>query len=373
MAQAFQSQIVQQDRLLPGIHGLRGIAALAIALYHLNHIAGIAPPPFFEFIGRDFSFGVHLFFILSAFTLYHSTASRTSHAGWLPEYFIKRFCRIAPLFYSVMAFELARQIVSAGRIITDFSDILLNITFTFGFFPSAGIVWAGWSVGVEMIFYAMLPVLILTIRTHRSALMLLVASILISHYTRTVLHMQHLSMNPQPRYDWSHFAFAPNLCFFAMGIYAYHLGNACKGSVLASRSIALFAVIVIGGLLLFDAGRTFGEAGRLDVLIWGSGLTALCVWQSNSPSLFFANAVFEYLGERSFSIYLLHPIVIFLSKTRLAEIYAALLPHLGPGAFFVCAVFVLGLILLFAEPTYRLIEVPGIRLGRKLIARNRAR
>jgi peptidoglycan/LPS O-acetylase OafA/YrhL len=69
-AQEFKSTIVQNDRLLPGIHGLRGIAALAVVLYHLIHIAGIKPPNIFGFIGRDFGFSVHLFFYFECLLTY---------------------------------------------------------------------------------------------------------------------------------------------------------------------------------------------------------------------------------------------------------------------------------------------------------------
>jgi hypothetical protein len=142
VAHEFKSAIVQNDRLLPGIHGLRGLAALAVALYHLNHLAGVAPPDYCKFIGRDFGFSVHLFYIVSAFSLTYSTGPRTGHPNWIPEYFIKRFFRIAPLFYLITAFEIVRQ-AAAGKIITDFKTILLNVTFTFGFVPFSGMVWGG--------------------------------------------------------------------------------------------------------------------------------------------------------------------------------------------------------------------------------------
>jgi len=215
--QGFKSEIVQKGQLLPGIHGLRGLAATAVVLYHVIHIAGIAPPDFFKFIGRDFGYSVHFFFILSAFSLYHSTESRTNHPNWLPEYLIKRFFRIAPLFYCVIAFIIIRQAIKASKHVADFDTILLNLTFTFGFVPFSGFVWAGWSVGIEMIFYAIFPVLILTIRTCRSALVLLVMSIMISYITRLGLHAQHVASVPQTQWDWSYFAFAPNICFFCHG------------------------------------------------------------------------------------------------------------------------------------------------------------
>lgn len=94
---------------------------------------------------------------------------------------------------------------------------------------------------------------------------------------------------------------------------------------------------------------------------------ALGVWQSASPSLIFANRIFKYLGERSFSVYLLHPVVIVLSRDHLVRTYEGLQPDLGSTAFFVCVTLTIALVLVFAEFTYRLIEVPGIKFGRKLI------
>lgn len=57
----FNSTLVQDGRLLPGIHGLRGIAAIAVVFFHLVHVGGLNPPTSFQFIGRDFGYGVHLF------------------------------------------------------------------------------------------------------------------------------------------------------------------------------------------------------------------------------------------------------------------------------------------------------------------------
>ncbi|MEW6512984.1 MAG: acyltransferase [Pseudomonadota bacterium] len=370
--ETIDSKIVQNVQLLPGIHGLRGIAALAVVLFHLQHLAGLDVPHVFAFIGRDLGYSVHLFFILSAFSLMHSTESKVHHQRWVHEYFIKRFFRIAPLFYFIILFELARQALFGG-VVEDFSSILLNLTFTFGFVPFSGFVWGGWSVGVEMIFYAIFPVLILLIRTHRFALVFLVISVIVSYSVQSALHAQHLATIPQPKWDWSYFSFGSNISFFAMGLYAYRVSHLLdKDSRRVRWVIPFVAILLIGSLMFFDLGKLLRSSGRLDILVWGFGLSALCIWQSLSPSCLVANKIFELLGERSFSIYLVHPIVITaLSKGPLVTIYGALSAHLGAYAFFVCAALVIPVVLVFAEFTYRLIEVSGINLGRRLITQGR--
>lgn len=363
----FTSEIVQKKRLLPGIHGLRGVAALAVVFYHLVHVGGIRPPSVFEFIARDFGYSVHLFFILSAYSLMYSTELKVNQPNWISDYFIKRFFRIAPLFYFIFAGFIGHSLFSEAGL-KDITSIILNLTFTFGFVPASGIVWGGWSVGVEMIFYAIFPVLLLGIQTHRSAFVFLIFSIIITCALRSALHFQYVSLDPLARFDWSYFSFASNICFFAMGMYAYLLSKFYKNDKkLLGIYFPIIAVVIIGGLLFSDLGGLLHNSYRLDIVLWGLGLTSLCIWQGAFPSTFIANRFFEYMGERSFSIYLLHPVIIIYSKVYLVRLYELLQPYIGNYAFFICALMITLLIMLFAELTYRFIEVQGIRLGWKII------
>lgn len=364
------SALVQKDRLLPGIHGLRGAAALAVVFFHLVHVGQIAPPTALGFIGRDFGYSVHLFFILSAFSLMYSTEPALGRPGWLQSYLIKRFFRIAPLFYCMIAFESGRRVLFGGAA-PDAVTLLLNLSFAFGAVPFSGIVWGGWSVGVEMIFYAVFPVLLLALRNPRAALLFLLGSLIVSHAIRAGLHAQHLALVPRPKWDWSYFAFGSNLCFFAMGIYAYHLSRRLAADSGWLRGFAWLAVTLLCALMFFDLGKHF-HAGRVDILLWGTGLSALCLWQSLKPGFVLASPVFEYLGERSFSIYLLHPVVITAAKNPLTALHAQFQATMGAWAFLVSAAAATVMVLAAAEITYRLIEVPGIRLGRRLAAPGRA-
>jgi peptidoglycan/LPS O-acetylase OafA/YrhL len=357
----FHSKIIPDTKLLQGILGLRGVAALAVLLFHLSRLTGIHVPVGFYFIEQEFGAGPHLFFVLSAFSLMYSTEHTMYRPNWTKEYLIKRFFRIAPLFYTMLFLMLIWNFSHFPSI----TIILLNVFFVFGFFldPETGLVWAGWTVGVEMIFYVLLPILLMTIRTKTESLIFLSTTVLISYFSGIELHNLYLNTTPLPKWDWSGFAFLPNLFFFAVGIYAYRLEQFRKSNGRALHFlIPLLAILAVG----LHSQSIFGSMG---VLIQAAGFGALCVWQSAKPNIWFANKFYEYLGERSFSIYLLHPLVIILSKGYVVSLYAKLEPEMGAYAYFICALLVAGEVLVMAEITYRIIEVPGIRFGRNIIVK----
>ncbi|WP_204914378.1 acyltransferase family protein [Zestomonas insulae] len=372
MTSNFKSSVVANEQLLPAIHGLRGLAAVAVVLYHLPRLVDIQTPERFLFIYHYFGYSVHLFFVLSAFSLMHTTEKRITEKGWCHDYAIKRFFRIAPLFYSFLAFEIIRQVMT-WKLIASTNDILLNLSFTFGFVPFSGIVWGGWSVGVEMIFYALLPGLMLLTSTHRSALLLMIASIVVCYSIRYSLQDAYLSASSRPQWSWSYFSFASNFCYFAMGIYAYRASKFFKkGTNICRVIIPLATSALLVSLCFFKLGELVIDNGRLDIILWGIGFTGLVIWQTHYPSRVLANKAFEFLGERSFSIYLSHPVIIECLKGPLLSMYGAVAAYVGTYAFFPCAAFLLITVLLVSEVTYRLIEVPGIRLGRSLINRRKS-
>lgn len=366
----FHSATIPDSRLMQGILGLRGIAAFAVVLFHIHFMTGIPMPEGFNFIERDFGYGAQLFFVLSAFSLMYSTENTMNRPDWVKEYLLKRFFRISPLFYAILAFEL---VMFAMQIFTPFPSIytvLSNVLFVFGFIQDvqAGLVWAGWTIGVEMIFYVLFPVLLMVVKTKNQALILMLVATLISYVSRIELHAQYLNTVPQPQFDWSSFAFTSNLYFFAVGIYAYRLERSLIESGKSLHVlIPLAATITIGVLLLTEADRSLKSEGRLDLIVWAFGFGALCVWQSAKPSSWSANRFFEHLGERSYSVYLLHPMIILFTRNYIVSFYSKLEPSVGAYAFFICALAVMCMVLGMAEITYRAIEVPGIKLGRKII------
>jgi peptidoglycan/LPS O-acetylase OafA/YrhL len=109
------------------------------------------------------------------------------------------------------------------------SDNLLSLSFAFNLVPSMheGIVWASWTIGVEMIFYAMLP-FFLSIATARiSALGLALIAVAVSAVGR--MYLEELPNN------YAHMAFISNLGAFCLGIFAYRLFSHSTDRVRDSR------------------------------------------------------------------------------------------------------------------------------------------
>ena len=361
----FHSATISNAKLLDGILGLRGIAALAVLLYHVVHIVKIPEPEWFSFI-RQGGVGVFLFFVLSAFSLMYSTERTMLRHNWVKEYLIKRFFRISPLFYTILAFMLLHAFMGGG--LPNVSIVLLNLFFIFGFFfdPEIGLVMGGWTIGVEMIFYILFPILLMIIKTQKEAFFLMIIAMLVSYSARMQLHIQYLTVTPQPKWDPSYFTFITNLFFFTVGIYAYKVKQTIGQSDRKFR-IAVLVMTILFFLIFTLLGEILKKTGRLDLIILGFGFGGLCLWQSIKPSFWSANKLCEYLGERSYSIYLIHPLIIIFTKKYSVNIYYKLEPNLGEYSFFICSMLIIGIVLIVAEVTYRSIEIPGINMGRKII------
>ena len=95
------------------------------------------------------------------------------------------------------------------------------------------------------------------------------------------------------------------------------------------------------------------------VLLGGLGLGIL-------PSRIFINSATLFCGRISYSIYLLHPLVIFHLTPVYRRVYASGLPL--SVRFLICAAMTLGAVLSLAWATYRWIELPGMRLGKRVLA-----
>ena len=351
---------------LAGIHALRGIAALMVFCFHLHYVGLIPLPKSWGLIASRGGLGVELFFVLSAFSLLYSNQKnvRSGDTSWILNYIIKRFFRIAPLFYAMLIVHCFLILyVFNGKL--DIQRIIMSVLFIFNFAPkeAEGIVWASWSIGVEMVFYAFLPLIMVSVRSLRSAVVLWFVAVLASYIFRRVLEADS-GIPPGS----AHYAFMSQLGVFCGGILGYWSYVKIKSTTEVVRRKLLWLVVAIGPvaaiLLLLDTSKFLVAPGRPDTQLWGLSFGFIAVLAAISAQKWMAHPVLQYFGERSYSIYLTHTVVIYFTGSLILQLYDFCYPTCGGYGFAVCALATLGFTLLVSEISYRYIEVPGITLGK---------
>ncbi len=148
---------------LEGFDGLRAVAVLSVASYHLFQTAAVFPTgatTAFD-IGGQFRVGVWVFFVLSGFLLYRPYARAHTGAGREPSgarYARSRLLRIWPA-YAAALFMLTYV---WHRVAIDGPDgFLVHLFLVQNYVPSQfirGGIGPAWSLVVEVAFYAFLPV-----------------------------------------------------------------------------------------------------------------------------------------------------------------------------------------------------------------------
>ena len=164
-------------RRLPGIEGLRALAATSVLAYHswANSSPSGRPVSLGPFNGyvSDLAFGVTLFFTLSGFLLYRPFARSVLSGEPLPRiggYLRNRALRILPAYWVILliaAVGLQTVLVRTGTHLRPHAmhgeKLIRTATFTQNYTPStlgSGI-GPAWSLAVEAVFYLVLPLLAL--------------------------------------------------------------------------------------------------------------------------------------------------------------------------------------------------------------------
>lgn len=145
---------------LSQIDSLRGVAILMVIVTHVcprtidvhSFIASLCV------YGR---MGVQLFFVMSALTLCLSMKARSNEGNALTKFYVRRFFRIAPVYYFGIALYTTISVYQNSLGNVDFSDIFFHLTLTHAFSMDSflSVVPGGWSIGVECAFYLVFPLL----------------------------------------------------------------------------------------------------------------------------------------------------------------------------------------------------------------------
>lgn len=337
-------------RYYPALDGLRGYAACLVLLLHLmgavlteyfrvpeslisatSDVPGIAVMAFLA----EGHHGVEIFFVLSGFLMARLVDGR----GRWRDFYARRLRRIYPAFVASLAVAAALYCLSYGW---EFKpvDLVLNLVFA-NAWPGNGIMaynHVSWTLGYELAFYLTLPlVAIVPDRRWRIAFAGVAALLLL--------------------------VFVPLPLARTAALYAGFMLGCLPDDAIARHVRRVPMAVVVLAYAAVVTSKAIGWIGAGTFFMVLPPLIALLVarvaFDDGAVGRVLSSTPMTWLGRRSYSLYLWHPMVI-------AVVVYDLLPRSGLMGFpeaataFVCVVTVV-LTLMISMASYRWIELPFLR------------
>ena len=356
------------------IDALRGVAILMVVLVHTSHNIPELTYPGLRFAQYG-QMGVQLFFVVSAFTLALSFEGRHEKHN-VRNFFIRRFFRIAPAYYSaVLFFFLLRGFLQAADNAdlifvwpNDYgiANIVANILLLHHFYEPANntIVPGGWSVGTEFVFYLLFPWLFVKVNSFYSCYGLKRTSYTLFGVFLILVAIQLLLRKifniPFYNNSFLYFSILNQLPVFCIGFVAYFLyRDGVFESMNSQKAIRGFCICTVLPLLFWMDFRIIPVVSAL------SFLYLMIIFYKKSA---LCSSALVLVGRLSFSMYLIHSVFAYQIGSKL---YMGILSQTFPPvvALIILYVFVVGATLICALFTEKYIEKVGIGWGRKFIAR----
>jgi peptidoglycan/LPS O-acetylase OafA/YrhL len=368
-------QTLTAVKKLEYIDVLRAVAILMVILVHTSQtMNGLSTP--IKAIADYGQIGVQLFFVASAYTLCFSQVQRRQENQQLIAFFIRRFFRIAPLYYFAIAwYFLIDPVTNILKIINitnaqyNFNSILANILFVHGFIPSAhnNIVPGGWSIGTEMAFYAVFPLLFsLFSEAQQKWGMISLYILTVTFILLNIMAQLIIWQSPFPEFINDPFVYRNlinQLPIFLLGmtIFFRHQNNLYLQWPLFIQ-VAIFAMLTIALELLF----TTKESWALLLVTVGSGIS-FALLLNIFRELNYSNKFLEEIGRVSYSMYIFHfGFVWYLIPGLKMTLESFIEPHL---LFLLSFILAVGSTFLVAKFSYKYIECPGMLLGKFLVGK----
>lgn len=371
---------------------VRGYAILLVITSHLTYSYPNLPYPVHRFTVLGWH-GVQLFFLGSAVTLMMSWQNEMLRHGStdVAAFFLRRFFRIAPAYYSAALFYAffwppavgfrAGQAVAWLLFLNAWHPALSR--------PSLGgwqVVPGGWSISAEFAFYAAFPFIAARITTLRKATGFFLGVTIGACVLNSVAQGWMVAMYDHESIEGFMYFFVPNQApVFALGILLFFILESLGSERLRTARRYLKPCT---GLIICAAGMLFLSISYLEPPRWFSldiHAPPALLQASLAFMLFvialaagrpggFVNQPLAFVGKVSFSAYLIHFAVI----DGIIQSFPSL-SGIGATGYWAILAFCLGwlavvvMTIAASACSYRFIEEPGMGLGRWMIAAQRRR
>lgn len=366
---AARRQMAAASSRLRTIDGLRGYLAVGVAVHHAvitwfflqGQGWNVPPSRLMTHLGQS---AVALFFMVTAFLFWGRVLDRRGRLDWL-SFAVGRAWRLYPAYLVALAGVLGIVAVLSDFTLREPARALLRglrawLLFTYPAAPDLNgvqgtgrlIAYVPWSLPYEVLFYAVLPLAaMLAFRAPRPA---------VAAGCAAVLALLLAQAGWRWVFGW------PVLASFLGGIAAAHAARHEALARAARRPLA--AAIGLGCLVLTVTLLPTAYTWQATLLL---GVFFTVVACGNSLWGALDRPAAAWLGEASYSVYLLHGLVLFMVLDRLGG-------RLDPARadawlFAALAMAAMVLVVVLASATALLVEFPGMAAGRRQSARLRAR
>ncbi len=286
--------------------GFRGVAALIVALYHFSRALGS---------DRIFSVGpgyiaVDAFFVLSGYVLAYNYASifsaRFSSSDYR-EFLIKRVCRIYPAYLAILSIAAVKLHLNMGggeQVTLQAWDAFCNIFMLTGWgLHATPIIGVSWSVSAELFCYILFPLIALIAAQGTAVLAVIAVGAL-----AVVGWLSHMGLGVQGPMDIvspdHSFSLIRALCGFILGVIGYSLSErAGSGRLRMADYLLPVSVVALALSWLWDATDLLSYL-IIVLIVW------LIAQGSRVGEGLFGNKPVYYLGQISYSLYLIHPLLV---------------------------------------------------------------
>jgi peptidoglycan/LPS O-acetylase OafA/YrhL len=334
------------------IDGIRGYLAFGVYVHHClltwiylreGHL--ILPPHNFEFeLGAT---SVAVFFMITAFLFW----GRAQAKGGLEvkSFFISRLFRIYPLYvFALILICSGVAYKSHWALLEPVTKIAVEIGKWLGFrtpdidnFPAVQIDAVTWTLLYEAWFYLSLPLLVgIFLKKYslwKSAVALAIIALLFK--------FNHLQSNVAAA--------------FLGGVIAVYWRKDSKRIALAQTRVATVVALLCLACVFLFMYRPFNPVG---IVLLSFFFTVIA--SGNSLFGFLKMRAGLWLGEISYSIYLIHSIVLWVLLENVLPHFSTF--HLTPKWFAISAIGITPILVLFSSASYLLIERPLIDMGHRL-------
>ena len=328
------------------IQALRAVAAILVAIDHsLTFLAGHPWPmarlePVAWFLGEQ---GVATFFVISGFIMTCTTGGKFGSAQASARFLKHRVLRVVPLYWLYTAVSTAligSGLWLKGRSITglDVARSLAFVPYGDGVHPMRPVLGQGWTLNYEMLFYLMFACAMLAPR--RAGLAAVIGVLLVLGAGGAVWGVSLSGVDPLTAVQ---FYLAPHMVLFAAGIaigegamWARRAGRAVLPAWAAGHALGVVLVGYAGAALLFlGMVNTTAIVLPWRLAFWAvdAAAVAICALALEARAGDRGEAVWERLGDASYSIYLVH----FFALTVAAKLWGSVLHWRWPAGFMVAA------------------------------------